>query len=176
MPKDYTPEDLVSTWEEFLGGQVMKHQVNEIADMYPDIRSLYVDFLEIERFDPDLANYTLQNPSVALRSAEEAMKHMVSHALTSPFLHFRVKNLPRDFRIDIRKLRAKHLGTFVSIEGLVRKATEVRPRITVADFECMRCGAVISVEQEGMQFREPLNVPRTRVDAAAAAVRPDSGS
>ena len=156
MPKDYTPEDLVATWEEFLGSHTMRHQVNEIADMYPDIRSLYVDFLEIERFDPDLANYVLQNPSLALRSAEDAMRHMVSHALTNPFVHFRVKNLPRDSRIDVRKLRAKHLETFVSIEGLVRKATEVRPRITVAEFECMRCGAVLSIDQEGMQFREPL--------------------
>jgi replicative DNA helicase Mcm len=42
------------------------------------------------------------------------------------------------------------------VEGLVRKATEVRPRVTVAEFECMRCGARLFVEQEGMQFREPL--------------------
>ena len=84
------------------------------------------------------------------------MRRMVSHALTSPYIHFRIRNLPRDSRIDIRKLRAKHLETFVSVEGLVRKATEVRPRVTVAEFECMRCGARLFVEQEGMQFREPL--------------------
>jgi replicative DNA helicase Mcm len=81
---------------------------------------------------------------------------MVSHALTNPFIHFRIKELPRDSRIEIRKLRAKHLGTFVSVEGLVRKATEVRPRVTVAEFECVRCGHRIVVEQEGMLFHEPL--------------------
>jgi len=81
---------------------------------------------------------------------------MVSHALTNPFVHFRIKELPRDSRIDIRKLRAKHLGTFVSIEGLVRKATEVRPRVTIAEFECVRCGHRTVIEQEGMQFHEPL--------------------
>ncbi len=156
MPKEYTPEDLVAIWEEFLGGQDMRHQVNEIADFYPEVRSLHVDFSEVEKHDPDLANYTLNRPSISVQSAEEAMRRMVSHSLTSPYLHFRITGLPRDSRIEIRKLRAKHLETFVSVEGLVRKATEVRPRVTVAEFECMRCGARMYVEQEGMQFREPL--------------------
>ena len=128
--------------------------------MYPDVRSIHVDFSEVEKFDPDLANYTLTNPTLSITSAEQAMKRMVSHALTNPFVHFRIKNLPRDSRIEIRKLRAKHLGTFVAIEGLVRKATEVRPRVTVAEFECARCAHRIVVEQEGMIFHEPLECPK----------------
>ncbi|HUV60961.1 MAG TPA: minichromosome maintenance protein MCM [Thermoplasmata archaeon] len=156
MPKEYTPEDLVAIWEDFLGGQDMRHKVNEIADFYPEVRSLYVSFSDVEVHDPDLANYTLSKPTLSIQSAEEAMRRMISHALTNPYIHFRIKGLPRDSRIEIRKLRAKHLETFVSVEGLVRKATEVRPRVTVAEFECMRCGARLFVEQEGMQFREPL--------------------
>jgi len=134
--------------------------VSAVADLYPDVRSIHIDFLEIEKFDPDLANYTLQNPTLSLKCAEDALKRMVSHALTNPFLHFRVKGLPHDSRIDIRKLRAKHLGTFVSVEGLVRKATEVRPRVTLAEFECARCLHRITVEQEGMLFHEPLECPK----------------
>jgi replicative DNA helicase Mcm len=130
--------------------------VSAIADLYPDVRSVYVDFSEVERFDPDLANYTLMNPTLSLKSAEDALKRMVSHTLTEPFVHFRIKSLPHDSRVEIRKLRAKHLGTFVSIEGLVRKATEVRPKVTVAEFECVRCRHRTTVIQEGMQFREPL--------------------
>jgi len=99
-------------------------------------------------------------PTQSVSSAEEALRHMVSHALTNPFVHFRIKGLPRDSRVEIRKLRAKHLGTFVSVEGLVRKATEVRPRVTVAEFECARCLHRITVEQEGMQFHEPLECPK----------------
>lgn len=155
-PKEYTPEDLMAIWEEFLGSEDQRHQVSAIADLYPDVRSMYVDFSAVEKFDPDLANYTLVNPSQSIGAAEDAVKHMVSHALTNPFIHFRIKGLPRDSRVEIRKLRAKHLGTFVSVEGLVRKATEVRPRVTVAEFECARCGHRMSVEQDGMQFHEPL--------------------
>ena len=159
-PKEYTPEDLIAIWEEFLGGQERRHQVSAIADLYPDVRSIYIEFSDVEKFDPDLANYSLGNPSRSINSAEEAVKRMVSHALTNPFIHFRIKGLPRDSRIEIRKLRAKHLGTFVSVEGLVRKATEVRPRVTVAEFECVRCTHKITVEQEGMLFHEPLECPK----------------
>ena len=130
--------------------------MSAIADLYPDVRSIYIDFLEVEKFDPDLANYTLQNPTLSIKCAEDAVKRMVSHALTNPFVHFRIKDLPHDSRVEIRKLRAKHLGTFVSVEGLVRKATEVRPRVTLAEFECARCGHRITVEQEGMLFHEPI--------------------
>jgi len=130
--------------------------VSAIADLYPDVRSIYIDFLEVEKFDPDLANYTLQSPTLSIKCAEDAVKRMVSHALTNPFVHFRIKDLPHDSRVEIRKLRAKHLGTFVSVEGLVRKATEVRPRVTLAEFECARCGHRITVEQEGMLFHEPI--------------------
>ena len=130
--------------------------MSAIADLYPDVRSIYIDFVDIEKFDPDLANYTLQNPTLSVKCAEDALKRMVSHALTNPFLHFRIKDLPHDSKIEIRKLRAKHLGTFVSVEGLVRKATEVRPRVTLAEFECARCGHRITVEQEGMLFHEPI--------------------
>jgi replicative DNA helicase Mcm len=150
----------VAIWEEFLGGQERRHQVSAIADLYPDVRSMHIDFGEVEKFDPDLANYTLQNPTLSIRCAEDALKRMVSHALTNPFVHFRIKGLPHDSRIEIKKLRAKHLGTFVSVEGLVRKATEVRPRVTLAEFECARCLHRITVEQDGMLFHEPLECPK----------------
>ncbi len=150
----------MAIWEEFLGGQERRHQVSAIADLYPDVRSMHIDFGEVEKFDPDLANYTLQNPTLSIRCAEDALKRMVSHALTNPFVHFRIKGLPHDSRIEIKKLRAKHLGTFVSVEGLVRKATEVRPRVTLAEFECARCLHRITVEQDGMLFHEPLECPK----------------
>src|SRR3989441_1142085 len=64
--------------------------------------------------------------------------------------------LPRDRRVQIRDLRAKHLGQYISVEGLVRKSTEVRPKVVGALFQCLRCGTIIKEEQDGQTFREPL--------------------
>ncbi|MFQ5553609.1 MAG: LAGLIDADG family homing endonuclease, partial [Thermoplasmata archaeon] len=71
-------------------------------------------------------------------------------------IRFRVRGVPRDLRVEVRDLRAKHLGKLVSVEGLVRKATEVRPRLVEAVFQCLRCGAVIKEAQEGLEYHEPL--------------------
>ena len=68
--------------------------------------------------------------------------------------HVRVIRIPN--RIPIRELRSKHLARFIAIEGMIRKATEVRPRITKAAFECLRCGYISFVDQNSFRFEEPF--------------------
>ena len=43
----------------------------------------------------------------------------------------------------------------IGIEGIVRKASEVRPLVTNAKFECPSCGTIISVLQIDKKFKEP---------------------
>lgn len=47
------------------------------------------------------------------------------------------------------------MSTLIGIEGIVRQASEVRPRVTNARFECPSCGTIISVLQIDKKFREP---------------------
>ena len=55
----------------------------------------------------------------------------------------------------VRHIRSKHLGKMISIEGIVRQASEVRPLVTNAKFECPSCGTIISVLQIDKKFKEP---------------------
>jgi replicative DNA helicase Mcm len=55
----------------------------------------------------------------------------------------------------IRNIRSKHLGKMIGIEGIVRQASEVRPLVTNAKFECPSCGTIISVLQLEKKFKEP---------------------
>ncbi|MFP4545829.1 MAG: ATP-binding protein, partial [Methanomassiliicoccales archaeon] len=120
------------------------------------IKSLMVRYSDLDAFDPDMANHLLQDPLVSLRAARKAVASMATSGREEAEVHVRVVEMPRDSRVEIRDLRAKHMGKLISVEGLVRKATEVRPRITTAYFMCMRCGAIMSEPQEGMQFKEPM--------------------
>jgi len=70
-------------------------------------------------------------------------------------LKFRVINLPDTQKILIRNIRANHLGKLAAVEGLVRKRTEVRPKLQVAAFKCQKCGATIKIEQEEDILKEP---------------------
>ncbi len=156
LPIDYTDEDLAARWEEFLEAEDNRLKLLELTDRYPELRSLTVTYSDIDRFDPDFASFILNHPDRALRKGEDIVKRIMNPNRASLDVHLRIKELPRDSRIDIRDLRSEHLGMLISVEGLVRKATEVRPRLILGVFKCMRCPARIIEPQEGLYFREPM--------------------
>lgn len=151
----YSTEELLLRWEEFFDERDYGGRITAIADAYPEERSLQVDYSDVERFDSDLALYLMDHPQNAIYAAEQAIKQFIPPTEEAQ-VHFRIRGIPRDLRVEVRHLRAKHLGRLVSVEGLVRKATEVRPRLVEAVFQCLRCGAIIKELQEGLDYREPL--------------------
>lgn len=153
---EFPQEELIAKWEEFFEEAGYLSKIITVADRYPEDRTLEVSFLELNRFDTDMAIFLMGHPLNVLTAGEEAMRRLVPPGEELTQIHLRVKGLPRDGRVQIRDLRAKHLGRFISVEGLVRKSTEVRPRVVGALFQCLRCGTIIKEEQDGQNFREPL--------------------
>ncbi|HKW42679.1 MAG TPA: minichromosome maintenance protein MCM [Thermoplasmata archaeon] len=153
---EFPQDELIAKWEEFFEESGYLSKIIAIADRYPEERSLPVVFDELNRFDTDMAIYLLRHPLNVLMAGEEAIRRLVPPGEELAQIHLRVKFLPRDRRVPIRDLRAKHLGQFIAVEGLVRKSTEVRPRVTDALFQCLRCGTIIKESQDGQNFREPL--------------------
>jgi len=153
---EFPQEELIAKWEEFFEEMGYLSRIVAVADRYPEERSLEVPFEELNRFDTDMAIYLLRHPLNVLAAGEEAIRRLVPPGEEALQIHLRIKSLPRDRRIQIRDLRAKHLGQYIAVEGLVRKSTEVRPRVTDALFQCLRCGTVIKEPQDGQAFREPL--------------------
>ena len=147
---------MVSKWEAFFQGTEYIQRIREVSDLYPGLRSIFVVYADLDRFDPDLAVYLLEHPDLGLLAGKQAIKNLMHAEMRRADINLRVTALPRDSRVEIRDLRAKHVSKFVSVEGLVRKATEVRPKITDALFQCLRCGHVIKEVQEGLFFKEPM--------------------
>lgn len=162
-------QTLVAKWEGFFALPDPRRRLQQLADLYPDVRSFDVRYSEIERYDPDLAEFLLLKPNKAIYFAEEALRRTLPEEKGGGRPHFRVRELPRDWRIEVRQMRAKHLGQFLAVEGLVRKATEVRPRLTGARFQCMRCTAILVEPQEGLHFHEPLECYRDQGGCGRAA-------
>jgi len=166
--KELKDENLSAKWEEFFTDPNYRHRITEIADIYPEQKSLEINFSEIEAFDFELAEYFLNRSYKAAYIAERIIEK-----LTPPekkvAIHLRVKNLPKDSKIEIRDLRSKHLGKFIAVEGLVRKATEVRPKMVDAMFKCMRCGAIVKEPQDGLIFKEPLECYKEQNGCARTA-------
>jgi replicative DNA helicase Mcm len=147
-------ENLIAQWQKFFE-EKCKSDIETVALEYPEKRSLYIDYWIIDKADSKLADYLVNQPYKAFFNAEEALKNIdvVSEGKLS--LHFRVLNISETNKINIRKIRANHLGKIAAVEGLVKKRTEVRPKLEVGAFQCQKCGAVIRVEQEEDILKEP---------------------
>ena len=170
MPSDYTDEDLVARWEEFFESSGQRVKVIEVADLYPEQRSVFVTYAELDMFDPDMADYILSHPLRSLVLGKQAMRKIVPPGREKTEVNLRIKGLPRDSKIEIRRIRAEHLGKLIAVEGLVRKATEVRPKVIDALFQCMRCGAGHHASRRrGCTSRSRWNATRTRAAAESTA-------
>ena len=147
-------ESLLASWQIFFE-ENYKSGIENVALEYPEKRSLFVDYWDIDKADSKLTEMLINQPYKAIFNAEESLKNIDVAAENKLKLHFRVINLPDTNKIGIRKIRANHLGTFVAIEGLVKKRTEVRPKLQVGAFQCQKCGGVIRIEQEEDILKEP---------------------
>jgi len=118
-----------------------------------DEKLVVVDFSDLAKFDLDLTNEVLENPEDAIKAAEIAVSQFDFENVQG--FKVRFKNLPENQSLLIRNIRSKHIGKFISTEGIVRQKSDVRPQVTSAKFECPVCGSVMSVLQLDSNFKEP---------------------
>jgi len=134
-----------------------RDDIGTLAQKYPnEQRSLYVDYDDLYQFDRDLADDYLSQPDQIQEYAEEALRlYDLPADVKLGNAHVRLQNLPDS--VDIRGIRVhdNHIGKLVSVQGIIRKATDVRPKITDSAFECQRCGTMNYIPQEDGDFQEP---------------------
>ena len=118
-----------------------------------DEKFLVVDFSDISKFDPDLASDLLDQPDETLEAAEASLQDFDIENIAD--FKIRIKGLPETQKIMVREVRSKNLGSFLTIEGVVRQKSDVRPQVTSARFECPNCGNIIGVIQLDKKFKEP---------------------
>jgi len=118
------------------------------------LKFIVLDFSELIKFNPDLAEEILESPEELIKAAEIAIKEFDLPKKVSKF-NVRFHNLPHSQRVQISEIRSKHLMKFVWSEGIVRQKSDVRPHVTAAKFECPSCGNILNVLQLDKKFREP---------------------
>lgn len=114
-------------------------------------KTILVDFMKITEYNSKLAEEILVNPEESLRMVEVALEELglLENA------RVRLENLPKSQEIKIGDIRSRNLNEMILVEGIVRQASDVRPQVVNAKFECPSCGTIISVMQIEKKFREP---------------------
>jgi len=154
-------QELAQKWQDFMEVYEYDNKAIAVAEAFPNDRSLWVEYEHIDNWDSDFLDYVLKNPAWSFRVAEDSILENLPVDLKERVeayhlpIHFRIKGTPKDKMVIIRNIRHEHVGKFVGIDGLVRRATEVRPRLVSGAFQCTRCGYVTRIKQEGLKFMEP---------------------
>jgi replicative DNA helicase Mcm len=148
-----TEEGLKNSLERFFTAYY-QDTLERLVMRYPEQRSLEIDYWDLDRFDPELADDLSRDPDRVIPIAESILRDF---SPDEERIKLRIRNLPE--KIPIREIRSSHIGKLISIEGLVKRCTEVRPKVSTALFRCDSCTELIRVEQEGFNFKEPAICP-----------------
>ncbi len=145
-------ESLIERLKEFFD---INYKTDIITNLRQDFHFVVIDFSVLSRFDHELAELLLENPTEMLEAMEAAVKSLEYFPDDIKRFKVRVKNIPSTMKFLIRELRSIHLKKFVCVEGLIRQKSDVRPEAVSAKFECPQCGNIIIVPQSGQQFKQP---------------------
>ena len=125
---------------------------------------LKIDFHELQSFDSEFADWILKDPRTVLDSGSKMLNDLclerggsVVHCL------IRIGELPGDARIHLREIGSESIGKFCSVDVVVNKVSEIKPRLYMSTFKCETCGFEQDVEQKDeRELKEPLRCPEIK--------------
>lgn len=154
--------ELIDKFEQFYR-RYYDDEIRELAASYPnDTRSLYVDWMDLYKYDADLPDDYLAQPEQLQEYAEEALRlYDLPADIDLGNAHVRVTNLNEGDELNegdvygIGALRADQVGNYVGIRGQISRVTGAKAVPEEAAFECQRCGSLTYVTQSAGDFQEP---------------------
>ncbi len=152
--------------EKFLDGR--EEAINQLAEKYPEEKSLVLDWQALEKFDSDIAEALLANPygvtydsqgkktpTGVIDIFEQALNErnipvLETGASGSPEFHVRFTNLPKEkgYTLMVRFIDSETIAHFLGTEGVVNRISDVLPKLYVAKFRCNGCGQNMDIRQE----------------------------
>lgn len=121
-------------------------------------RSIPVDFNDLIKFDEKFARELVNKPYTLLKVLNRACFRQLQiedpeYASAVKSFTARVVSLPTV--TAIREVRSEHLRKLVMIDGMVSKASAVKPLLRVGVFRCRYCGNLQEVEQVSQKLMTP---------------------
>jgi replicative DNA helicase Mcm len=142
-------DEAINRFEQFFSDQYYE-EVARAEDDSGD--SVVVDHEELDIFDPQLTDYLRNEPETALEAAREGLKGV---DLVTGLERVRMGNMPEEDFVLLRNLRSKHIGDFTPIEGMIKRASQVKPEVVSARFQCTNCADIVEKEQDSTKIKSP---------------------
>lgn len=142
--------EAVNEFEEFFSEKYYKKVATAVQNGKD---SIVVDFQDMDIFNFELSDYLRENPLSAIDAAEEGLEG--HDQISDEPLNVRFVNMPEEDYVYLRNLRSEHIGKFIPVEGMIKRASQVKPEVVSAIFECTQCGDRYEKEQDSSQLKSP---------------------
>jgi replicative DNA helicase Mcm len=157
MAKELELVDPQERFLEFFKKEKYRQRISQLA--ISGKSSITVDFEELYGFDQVLSEQLLKKPDEYLLHAGNGAYSQLriedsEHAEKIEKIIVRIVQLLG--KEQLRKLGSRQMGKLIMVEGIVVRATPVRPMVLQAAFKCKRCGTVNRVEQTGQFLKAPV--------------------
>ena len=143
-------------FQEFFKKEKYRQRIAQLA--ISGRNSLTIDFEELYDFDQNLSELLLAKP-----------EEYFQHASKGAYEQLRIEDSEYAEKIDkiivrivkllgkeqLRKLGSKNMSKLVMVEGIIVRATPVRPMVQIGAFKCKRCGTMNMVDQNGQFLKAP---------------------
>jgi replicative DNA helicase Mcm len=133
-----------------------KEQISELSYKQSistnPLLKIEINFSELLKFNHDFGELVEERYEEFIRIVQIA-----SEGLTETTLPIKVllTNIPETYNVQIRKIRSKHVGKFIKIEGTVSRYSEIKHVPTLKRFECPSCGEVLTIARIDNSLKEP---------------------
>ncbi len=125
-------------FDEFLESYY-KDDIEEIIIKFPNKRSLMVNISDLEEFDPDLALNLINDPEIILDAANQSLKEKlgsIKFGIYEPHIRFYNQSINTPMVLEIG---SAYINKLISIDALVVKRSDIRPKIKEGIFVCTFC-------------------------------------
>ena len=154
---------LVNEFEEFFS-TVYAPAIALLKKEFPKRRSLIVDFVELEKWNAEIADLLLAQPDNVLPAAKEALGRCGVTKTYDYEPHVRFANLP-NMGLLVQDIGSAHIDKLIRVEGVITKRAETKPKVKMAMYKCSNCGATYKVEiTKGTKPMTMCEVCKRRID------------
>ena len=151
--------DSSARWRTFLTEAKEKEILLLLSKQTPP--HLVIPFHELQGFDTEFADGVLDDPRRIIDRGSETLIDICRERGEEDIeAILRVTELPMDSRRQLREIGTADIGRLRSVESIVTKISDIKPRIHTAVFTCEACGNSIEVHQQNeRELTEPLRCP-----------------
>jgi replicative DNA helicase Mcm len=119
--------------------------------------SFYINWEDLTDWNVAVAQNIKKNPEEGLYQLEMAIREYDDTIDGLDEAAVRLQGFPDS--IPIRDIRNNEMGELISIEGIVSKATGVKPKLRIAEFRCRECEETTSWIQPNEELEKPNKCP-----------------